>query len=79
FEYTLPDPGNYALYVDLSDYAYSGETLTFTFPISAAGPVDYLYWMVPVTGGIAAAVGSAVVIKKKKSARKSSRLYETDG
>lgn len=79
FEFTFPEPGTYALYVDLNDYAYSGETLTFTFPISAAGPVDYLSWMLPVAGGIAAAAGTAAVIRKKRIAGKSNRLYKTDG
>jgi len=79
FEFTFPEPGRYALYVNLNDYAYSGETLTFAFPINAAGPVDYLVWMLPVAGGIAAAVGAMIVIKRKRLAAKSSRLYRTDG
>ena len=79
FEFTFPEPGRYALYVSLNDYAYSGETLTFAFPINAAGPLDYLVWMLPVAGGIAAAVGAMIVIKRKKLASKSSRLYRTDG
>ena len=79
FQFTFPEPGTYALYVDLNDYAYSGETLTFTFPISAAGPTEYLSWMLPVAGGIAAAVGTVTIIRKKRMAAKSSRLYKTDG
>ena len=66
FEYNFREPGRYALYVDLTDYAYSGETLTFTFLINAAGPVDMISGMLPIAGGIAAAaVGALVVIKKK--------------
>jgi hypothetical protein len=79
FEYTFPDPGTYALYVDLNDYAYSGQTLTFTFPISTAGPADHLSWMLPVAGGIVAAVAAAAVIRKKRIAATGSRLYKTDG
>jgi hypothetical protein len=79
FEFTFPEPGRYALYVNLNDFAYSGETLTFAFPINAAGPVDYLVWMLPVAGGIVAAVGAMIVIKRKRLAAKSSRLYRTDG
>lgn len=78
FEFTFPEPGRYALYVNLNDYAYSGETLTFTFPINAAGPVDYLVWMLPVAVGIAGAVGAMIIIKRKRLAAKSSRLYKTD-
>ena len=67
FEFTFPEPGTYALYVDLTDYAYSGETLTFTFPITASGPVDYISRMLPIVSLIVAAtVGVAVVIKKRK-------------
>jgi hypothetical protein len=69
FEYSFPEPGRYALYVALNDYAYSGETLTFTFPVYASGPVDYIAQMLPFAGGIAAAaVGAVIVIKKKKLA-----------
>ena len=67
FEYTFPEPGTYALYVDLTDYAYSGETLTFTFPITASGPIDYVSQMLPVATLVAAAtIGVAVVLKKRK-------------
>ena len=67
FEYSFREPGRYALYVDLTDYAYSGETLTFTFLINASGPIDMISGMLPIAGGIAAAaVGALVVIKKKK-------------
>ena len=66
FEYSFREPGKYALYVDLTDYAYSGETLTFTFLINASGPIDMISGMLPIAGGIAAAaVGALVVIKKK--------------
>lgn len=69
FEYTFAKPGRYALYVELNDYAYSGETLTFTFPINAAGPADYVSQMAPAVGAIAAAaIGVAIVIRKRKLA-----------
>ena len=67
FEFTFPEPGKYALYVALTDYAYSGETLTFTFPITVSGPIDYISQMLPIASGIAAAtIGVAVVIKRRK-------------
>src|SRR5215510_5168968 len=31
FEYTFASAGRYVLYIDLNDYAYSGQILTFTF------------------------------------------------
>lgn len=65
-EYTFPEPGRYALYVNLKDYAYSGETLTFTFLINASGPVDYITSTLPIFGAIAAAAIAAVVVVKKK-------------
>jgi hypothetical protein len=71
FEFTFPEPGTYALYMDLTDYMYSGEILTFTFPITAAGPVDYISQMLPVGSVIAAAtIGVAVVLRKRKVAVK---------
>lgn len=79
FEYTFPDPGTYALYVDLNDYAYTGQTLTFTFPVSAVGPADQLSWILPVAGGIIAAVSAVAIIRRKRIAATGSRLYKTDG
>jgi hypothetical protein len=67
FEFSFPETGTYALYVDLTDYAYSGETLTFTFPMTVSGPIDYISQMLPVASVVAAAtIGVAVVIKKRK-------------
>ena len=64
---TLPQSGKYVLYVDLNDYTYTGKTLTFTFFINVAGPIDYLIVLVPfgaiIVMGI---VGSMLLIKKKK-------------
>ena len=65
-EYTFKDAGRYVLYVDLNDYAYSGETLTFTFLINVSGPAGTVAGILPIAGGVAAAaVGAVVVIKKK--------------
>ena len=69
-DYTFSQPGRYALYADLQDYAYSSETLTFTFLLNVAGPNDYLYTLVPGIGATAAAgaAGAAVVMKRRKKA-----------
>jgi hypothetical protein len=64
-EFVFSEAGRYVLYVDLNDYIYSGEVLTFTFFINVSSPYDYLYIAVP---SVVVAVGivSAVVFMKKK-------------
>jgi mannose/fructose/N-acetylgalactosamine-specific phosphotransferase system component IIC len=54
------------LYVDLNDYIYSGEVLTFTFFINVSGPFDYLYIAVPLVAVVAVGIVSAVVFMKRK-------------
>jgi hypothetical protein len=67
-EYTFAQAGRYILYVDLKDYGYSGETLTFTFFINVAGPFDYLYIAAPSAAAIAVGIaGTLVFMKKRKS------------
>ena len=71
-EFTFAQPGRYVLYVDLNDYIYSGEVLSFTFFINVSGPFDYLYVAVPsaivvVVGGI---VSMLVFMKGKKKKNK---------
>ncbi len=66
-DHTFQEAGRYALYVDLKDYAYSGETLTFTFLLDIAGPLAYLSVVIPVlAGGASAAVIAVVMMKKRK-------------
>ncbi|MER3408219.1 MAG: hypothetical protein C4292_05635 [Nitrososphaera sp.] len=71
YNFTFPEPGRYAVYVDLADYAYSGETLTFTFLVPVAGQSDYiLYFVVPGAGAATAgAAGAAAVIMKRRKNR----------
>lgn len=59
FTYTFPESGRYTLFVDLKDYTYSGEVLTFTFFLTVPGPADYLF---PGIGAAAAALVGAIVI-----------------
>jgi hypothetical protein len=71
-EFTFEQSGRYVLYVDLNDYIYSGEVLSFTFFINVSGPFDYLYIAVPsaivvVVGGI---VSMLVFMKGKKKKNK---------
>lgn len=75
-EFAFSEAGRYVLYVDLNDYIYSGEVLTFTFFINVSGPFDYLYIAVPSVAVVAVGIVSAVVFmkgKKKKSVQKAGR------
>jgi len=64
YTYTFAEPGRYTLFVDLRDYAYSGEVLTFTFFLNVPGPADYLF---PGIGAAAAAtVGAIVILRRRK-------------
>jgi len=65
-KYTFPEAGRYVLYVDLNDYSYSGETLTFTFFVNVAGPFDYLYVLAPSAAVVAVALGGTLVFVKRK-------------
>ncbi|HKI08223.1 MAG TPA: hypothetical protein VKA09_07480 [Nitrososphaeraceae archaeon] len=69
-EFAFAQAGRYVLYVDLNDYIYSREVLTFTFFINVSGPFDYLYIAVPSAAVVAVGIVSAVVFikgKKKKN------------
>ena len=76
-EFVFSEAGRYVLYIDLNDYIYSGEVLTFTFFINVSGPFDYLYVAVPSVGVVAVGIVAAVVFmkgrKKKKAAQKAGR------
>jgi hypothetical protein len=67
-EFTFANPGRYVLYVDVNDYSYSGEMLTFTFFITVAGTFDFLYIAVP-SAAVAATV-TAIVLTLMKKRRK---------
>lgn len=80
-EFTFAQPGRYVLYVDLNDYIYSGEVLSFTFFINVSGPFDYLYVAVP-SAIVVVAVGIVSILlfmkgkrnkKKKKDVQKAGR------
>ncbi|MEO9295003.1 MAG: hypothetical protein ABI347_05330 [Nitrososphaera sp.] len=66
YPYTFLQPGRYVLYADVKDYAYSGDTLTFTFIFNVAGPNDYLYVLVPGVGAAGAGAAGAVMIMKRR-------------
>ena len=67
YGYTFSEAGRYVLYVDLNDYSYSGETLTFTFFVNVAGPLDYLYIVAASSAvAVAGAAGALIFIKRRK-------------
>jgi hypothetical protein len=72
FEYTFAEVGRYVLYVDLNDYSYSGETLTFTFFVNVTGPLGYLYIVAPSAAVAAAGVAGVMIFMKRK--RQASRV-----
>lgn len=66
-EFTFAQAGRYVLYVDLNDYIYSGEVLSFTFFINVSGPFDYLYIAVPsAIVVVAVGIASMLVFRKVK-------------
>lgn len=69
YNYNFTTPGRYALYADVQDNAYSGQTLTFTFLFNVAGPYDYLYVLVPGIGAAGAGAAGAIVIIRKRRAK----------
>lgn len=69
YPYTFAEPGRYVLYADVKDYAYSGDTLTFTFIFNVAGPNDYLYALVPSVGAAGAGAAGAIMIRKRRRAK----------
>jgi hypothetical protein len=79
-EFTFAQPGRYVLYVDLNDYIYSGEVLSFTFFINVSGPFDYLYVAVP-SAIVVVAVGivSMLVFMKGKKKKKNKKDVQKAG
>jgi len=69
YEYTFEEARRYVLYVDLNDYSYSGETLTFTFFVNVAGPFDYLYIVAPSAAAVGIGIAVTLVFMKKKKKR----------
>jgi hypothetical protein len=65
-EYTFAEAGRYVLYVELNDYGYSGETLTFTFFVNVAGPFDYLYIVAPSAAAVVAGIAGTLIFMKRK-------------
>ena len=74
--FTFEQGGRYTVYVDINDYTYSGEILTFTFFINVAGTYDYLFVVVPIGVGIAVATIILLTFVKKKRTEKKKQATE---
>jgi hypothetical protein len=69
--FAFEDAGRHTVYLDINDYMYSGEILTFTFFINVAGPFDYLYVAVPSAAAVAVVIVTALTfIKKQRNSKK---------
>jgi hypothetical protein len=77
-EFTFAQAGRYVLYVDLNDFSYSGETLTFTFFINVAGSSDYLYIAVPLVAVVAVGIVSMIIFMKGKKKKREQKAGRTE-
>jgi hypothetical protein len=69
-EFTFAQAGRYVLYVDLNDYIYSGQVLTFTFFINVSGTFDYLYIAVPSAAVVVGTLSMLFFMKGRKKKKK---------
>ncbi len=70
-EYTFSETGRYVLYVDLNDYAYSGQTLTFTFFVDVVGQFDVLYYVAAPSAAVAVlGIATTLVFMKKRKKKR---------
>ncbi len=75
-QFAFEQGGRYAVYIDINDYMYSGEILTFTFFINVAGRFDYLFVVAPIGVGIAVAIVILLTFVKKKRTSKKKQAAE---
>jgi len=75
-QFAFEQAGSYAVYVDINDYLYSGEILTFTFFVNVVGTFDYLYVAAPIAVAIAIAIAIILIFMKKKKESKKKQAAE---
>jgi hypothetical protein len=75
-QFAFEQGGRYTVYVDVNDYMYSGEVLTFTFFVNVVGTFDYLYVAVPIVVAIAVAIVIMFAFMKKKKNSKKKQAAE---
>ena len=79
--YTFSEPGVYALDIDVNDSAYSGEIVTFTFPIYVSNSVfGYSFSsLFPLAAGIVITViviGGLIFLDKRRKKKTKIRTIE---
>jgi len=75
-QFAFEQGGKYTVYVDVNDYMYSGEILTFTFFVNVVGAFDYLYVAAPIAVAIAVAIVIMLAFMKKKKNSKKKQAAE---
>jgi hypothetical protein len=75
-QFAFEQAGSYAVYVDINDYLYSGEILTFTFFVNVVETFDYLYVAAPIAVAIAVAIAIMLIFMKKKKNSKKKQAAE---
>ena len=75
-QFAFEQGGKYTVYVDIDDYMYSGEILTFTFFVTVVGTFDYLYVAAPIAAAIAVAIVIMLAFMKKKKNSKKKQAAE---
>jgi hypothetical protein len=75
-QFAFEQGGKYTVYVDIDDYMYSGEILTFTFFVTVVGTFDYLYVAAPIAAAIAVAIVIMLAFMKKKKSSKKKQAAE---
>lgn len=73
-EYTFSEAGRYVLYLDLNDYSYSRQTLTFTFFVNVAGPLDFLYVVAPSAAAVVAGATGTLIFMKRRGRQLNNKL-----
>ena len=75
-QFAFEQGGMHTVYVDVDDYMYSGEILTFTFFVPVVGTFDYLYVAAPIAAAIAVAIVIMLAFMKKKKNSKKKQAAE---
>ena len=75
-QFAFEQAGSCAVYVDINDYLYSGEILTFTFFVNVVGTFDYLYVAAPIAVAIAVVITIMLIFMKKKKDSKKKQAAE---
>jgi hypothetical protein len=79
YSYIFLEPGLYALDVVVDDYAYSGQDITFTFPISVSSfsAANFGTYIIIITAAIMIVLIVALIfLKRRRNSRQRKRSVE---